>query len=259
MPKAGEGGFVIAVITPAGSALTETDQQLRAMESLLLKTPEVAAFSRRTGAELGLFATAQNKSDILVRLKPRAQRSRPAEAIMSELRPAIHEAAPLADVEFVQLLQDQLGDLEGAPTPIDVKIFGDNPETLARLAEPVEKMLGKITGVVDIVGMQKGNPEVTWTVDPVASERLGLTVENVSDQLAGSWLGEVSTQLRLPDRQVPVRVRLPDSFRFDPTKLPNTLLRTSEGKLVPASILARPTRSNGQSELLRENLRSMAS
>src|SRR3984893_15426871 len=60
MPKADKWGFVVDVITPAGSALTETDQQLRAMENLQLKTPEVAAFSRRTGAELGLFATPQN-------------------------------------------------------------------------------------------------------------------------------------------------------------------------------------------------------
>ena len=35
------------------------------------RRPEVAAFSRRTGAELGLFATQPNKGDILVRLKPR--------------------------------------------------------------------------------------------------------------------------------------------------------------------------------------------
>ena len=33
-------------------------------------------------------------------------------------------------------------------------------------------MLGKIDGVVDVVGMQRGNPEVTWTVDPVAAGAL---------------------------------------------------------------------------------------
>ena len=37
---------------------------------------------------------------------------------------------------------------------------------------------------------------------------------------------------------MPVRVRLPDSVRFDPRKLPQTLLRTSDGKLVPVSSLA---------------------
>ncbi len=58
-------------LTPAGSALGETDRQVRAMERVIADTPEVAAYSRRTGSELGLFATAQNTGDILVRLKPR--------------------------------------------------------------------------------------------------------------------------------------------------------------------------------------------
>jgi CzcA family heavy metal efflux pump len=259
LPPADEGGFVIDYLTPAGSALAETDRQVRAFEKVLTATPEVASYSRRTGSELGLFATAQNKGDLLVRLKPRSQRSRSSEEIISDLRPKLHEVAPLADIEFIQLLQDMLGDLEGNPTPIDVKIFGDDPEKLAELAEPVEEMLGKVQGVVDIVGMQRGNPEVTWNIDAVASARYGLTVQEVSNQLAASWLGDVSTELRLADRQVPVRVRLPDSFRFDPSKLSTTLIRTGEGKLIPVSAVAKPSRSNGQSELLRENLRSMAS
>ena len=37
---------------------------------MLHDTPEVAGFARRTGAELGLFATPQNSGDIVVRLKP---------------------------------------------------------------------------------------------------------------------------------------------------------------------------------------------
>jgi multidrug efflux pump subunit AcrB len=259
LPPADEGGFVIDYLTPAGSALAETDQQVKAMERVLADTPEVAAYSRRTGSELGLFATAQNTGDILVRLKPRGDRDRSADEIISELRPRLQEAAPLAEIEFVQLLQDMLGDLEGSPTPIDIKIFGDDPDVLASLSEPVEQMLGKIDGVVDVVGMQRGNPEVTWDVDPVAAARVGLTVEDVSNQLAAAWLGQVATDLRLTDRTIPVRVRLPDDVRFDPQKLPDTLLKTPDNKLVPIRVVAQLKRSNGQSELLRENLRSMAS
>jgi CzcA family heavy metal efflux pump len=259
LPPADEGGFVVDYLTPAGSALSETDQQVRALEKVIGDTPEVAAYTRRTGSELGLFATAQNTGDILVRLKPRGQRSRSAEEIISDLRPKLHEAAPLAEIEFVQLLQDMLGDLEGSPTPIDVKIFGDDPDVLASLSTPVEEMLSKVTGVVDIVGMQRGNPEVTWEIDSVEAARLGLTVEDVSKQLAAAWLGEVSTDLRLADRMIPVRVRLPDATRFDPTRMPDTLLRTPDGKLVPVRVVAHLKRTNGQSELLRENLRSMAS
>ena len=258
LPPADEGGFVIDYLTPAGSALDETDRHVRAMEKVIAETPEVAAYSRRTGSELGLFATAQNTGDILVRLKPRADRTRTAEEIISDLRPKLQAVAPLTEIEFVQLLQDMLGDLEGAPTPIEVKIFGDDPEVLETLAAPVEEMLGTISGVVDVVGMQRGNPEVTWTVDPVAAGRLGLTVEQVSAQTAANWLGDVPTDLRLLDRRIPVRVRLPDAVRFNPARMPQTLLRASSGALVPLSTVAHSERSNGQSELLRENLRSVA-
>ena len=57
LPHADEGGFVIDYLTPAGTALEETDRQLRKVEQVLLKTPEVASIQRRTGSELGLFAT----------------------------------------------------------------------------------------------------------------------------------------------------------------------------------------------------------
>jgi len=258
LPPADEGGFVVDYLTPAGSALEETDRQVRAIERVLTEVPEVAAYSRRTGSELGLFATAQNTGDILVRLKPRSQRSRSSEEIISDLRPKLQEAVPLTEIEFVQLQQDIIGDLEGAPTPIEVKIFGDDPDRLAELAEPVAQVLEKIDGVVDVVGMQRGNPEVTWTIDPLAAGRFGLTVQQVADQLSAAWLGEVATDLRLLDRRIPVRVRFPDEFRFSPDKLPATFIRGGDRALVPISAVAHMQRSNGQAELLRENLRSMA-
>jgi len=258
LPPADEGGFVVDYLTPAGSALSETDRQVRAMEKVIAGTPEVASYSRRTGSELGLFATAQNSGDILVRLKPRGERDRTSEDVISDMRPKLQQAAPLAEIEFVQLLQDMLGDLEGAPTPIEIKIFGDDTDTLEKLAEPVEEMLGKTSGVVDVVGMQRGNPEMTWAIDSQAAARFGLTVEEVTTQLAASWLGTVATDLRLFDRRVPVRVRLPDATRFDPSLMASTQLRSGPGALIPLASVGHLQRSNGQSELLRENLRSMA-
>jgi len=232
-PAADEGGFVVDYLTAAGSSLAETDRQVKKLEKIVGDTPEVASYSRRTGSELGLFATAQNTGDILVRLKPRGQRSRSAEEIISDLREKVAEATPLVEVEFVQLLQDMLGDLQGDPEPIEVKIFGDDPDRLAELAEPVEEVMNKIDGVVDVVGVQTGNPEITWTIDPIAAGRYGLTVQQVSDQLAGNWLGEVATDLRLADRTVPVRVRLPDAVRFDANKVPQTLIRRRTASRFP--------------------------
>jgi len=258
LPKMDEGGFVVDYITPAGTALQDTDHDVRKLEAVLTATPEVASFSRRTGSELGPLATEQNRGDILVRLKPRGERRRSAEEIVSELRPKMRAAAPGTDIEFVQLLQDIIGDLEGASAPIEIKIFGDDPDVLADIAERVEPVAAQVRGVVDLVGPQTGNPEVGWEPDRVAVARLGLDVSEVSAQLSAAWLGEIATGLQLQDRSVPVRARYPDSFRFDPARLGTTPVRGTGGKTVPLSSIARPVPSDGQSVLMRENLRPMA-
>jgi multidrug efflux pump subunit AcrB len=151
-----------------------------------------------------------------------------------------------------------LGDLEGAAAPIEVKVFGDDPETLGALAAQVAPLLGQVHGVVDVVPVERGNPEVTWQIDPVAAGRLGLTVEQVAGQLAANWLGDTSTELRLSDRTVPVRVRLPDRERLDPARLATTQVRGTDGSLVPVASLGQRLVSPGQFVMVRENLRQMA-
>lgn len=258
LPHADEGGFVIDYLTPSGTALEETDRQLKKVEQVLLNTPEVASIQRRTGSELGLFATQQNSGDVLVRLKARGQRSRSSEEIITDLREKLAEAAPGMEIEFVQLLQDMLGDLEGNPTPIEVKVFGDDAGVLAEVGGQIEEMLGKVSGVVDIVGVQSGNPELTWQIDPIAAGRLGLTVEAVSQQISAAWLGEIATDYLALDRSIPVRVRYPDAVRFDPGRLGETIVRGADGKSEPISALATVVPATGQTVLTRENLRQMA-
>ncbi len=258
LPRADEGGFIIDYLTPAGTALEETDRQLKHVEAVLLKTPEVASIQRRTGSELGLFATQQNTGDVLVRLKARNQRSRSSNEIISDLRDKLAQAAPGMDIEFVQLLQDMLGDLEGNPTPIEVKIFGDDASVLAELGDEVEGLLKKTEGLVDIVGVQQGNPELTWQIDPTAAGRLGLTVADVQQQISAAWLGEIATDYLALDRNIPVRVRYPDPIRFNPARLGETIVRGPEGRTAPVSALATIQPSTGQTLLTRENLRQVA-
>jgi multidrug efflux pump subunit AcrB len=260
LPAADEGGFVIDYLTPAGSSLEATDERMRKVEAILSQTPEVASYVRRTGAEMGMFATAQNTGDLLVRLKARADRDRSADEIIESLRASLADAVPDTEIEFVQLLQDMIGDLEGAPTPIEVKIFGDDVDVLSSLADEVEAKLEgmKDSGVVDVVGMEESGPEATWTINAAAAGRLGLSVEQVSAQLSHAWLGNVATDLRLLDRTVPVRVRFPDHARFNPASLGNTPIRGANGATVPASALVAQGEDVAQVELMRENLRQMA-
>jgi len=139
-----------------------------------------------------------------------------------------------------------------------VKIFGDDQDQLAELSDMLQTKLEKISGVVDLVGLEEGGPETTWTVDPVAAGRIGLSVGEVATQLSNAWLGTVATDLRLHDRTVPVRVRYPDTQRFNPAALASTTVRGKDGQVMPASALVAIDDHAGDPELMRENLRSMA-
>lgn len=257
LPDMDEGGFVLDYWTPTGTSLPETDRMIGRIEKTLRETPEVLGFARRTGAELGLFATAQNTGDIVVRLKPRGQRSRSTQEVIEDLRGTFETRLPGMTVEFVLLLQDMLGDLEGNPEPIEVKIFGDDLPTLARLADTVSGKMKQVEGVVDIVAPQRGNPEMNLQVDPTRAAKAGFTVEQVSSQLSTGLLGAVPTEFRRGDRLVDVRVRFADRFRFDPAWVREFPLTNTAGTIVPLSATATISTSEGQDELHREDLKQM--
>jgi multidrug efflux pump subunit AcrB len=124
-----EGGFILDYLMPAGSALADTNAVLLGVEKILAATPEVESTSRRTGLQLGLAAvTEANTGDFSVKLK--SKRSRGIEQEISAIRDKVNDEYPQLDVEFIQTLQDQIGDLSNSPEPIEIKLFSQDPVLL---------------------------------------------------------------------------------------------------------------------------------
>src|SRR5262245_21984446 len=241
LPEMDEGGYVIDYVTPAGTSLQETDRMLQRVEAILRDTPEVAGFTRRTGTEMGMFATEQNTGDILVRLKTRNQRDKTADDVISEQREKFAAQVPGVEIEFVQLLQDMLGDLEGVPEPVEVKLFGDDINTLFTLSARMAEKLKAIPGIVDIVQPRRANPELEVRIDPTRAAKAGFTTQDVSTQLADGLLGDVATEVRRADRLIDLRIRYPDAYRFNPDWIREYPLATASGTVVPLSATATVT------------------
>ena len=206
---------------------------------------------------MGPFVTEQNTGEIVVKLKPRSQRKRGLEEIMDDLREQIQKSVPGVRVEFVRLLQDMIGDMEGSPEPVEVKIFGSDTQVLTNLAGEIGPKIEQIPGITDFRSIQKGNPEIVIHVDPVEAGRLGLTVDQVSQQVSAGLLGIQATELRQADRTVGIRARFPDSFRYNYDDVRQFPIVTPAKQIVPVSALARVDQVRGQNELLRENQRLM--
>jgi CzcA family heavy metal efflux pump len=254
LPEMDEGGFILDYWAPTGAALSETDRQVRVLERILLADSAVQAFTRRTGSELGFAATSPNRGDFTVLLKPRGQRPS-VYAVMDRVRAAAEERAPAVRVEFVQLMQDVVGDLAGAPEPVELKLFSREQAAAERTARAVAASVAHTPGLVDLFdGVQGPNPERRIELDPARVARLGLTSAEVATQARAALFGADAGTAREADRLVPIRVRLPDSVRFDGDAIARVPI-VGQGGWVPLGQLGEVRDTGGASELRRENLR----
>jgi CzcA family heavy metal efflux pump len=258
MPAMDEGAFVLDYWTPPGTSLAESDRLLRQIDAILLETPEVKSFSRRTGTELGFAITEPNRGDYAVTLKP--TRKRGIEAVMKDVREKVQDSVPGLDVDFIQVLQDLVGDLAGSPSPVEVKLFGENQDQLETVAKSLSEKVGKIRGVVDVKsGIIEAGPELVARVDPAKAGRAGLTAQAVADQAQAAMFGDVATQMLAGDRQIGVRVRYPAQYRSDKGLLALLPIRTPGGFALPLTTLAAIETVRGSSEVNREDQRRMLS
>ena len=256
LPEFDESAFVLDYLAPAGSSLVETNRMLEDVEELLMKTPEVESYSRRTGLEMGLFVTEPNTGDFAVKLKPDHKRS--TQDVIAELREQIAESEPALEVEFVGIVPDVIGDLEGNPEPIEVKLFSEDAKALQATADEVEEAIKKVSGVVDTLnGVVISGPAVTFNIDPARASQFGVTANDVAATVTTAMSGDAASSILQQDRLIKVRVIFPPDVRTSLDKVKALQVRSSSGQLFRLDQVADVEIDKGQAEIERENLRQM--
>jgi len=254
LPPMDEGGFIIDYLTPPGTSLAETHRQLRYAEDIIRSVPELESYSRRTGAQLGLFITEPNNGDFLLKLRP--DRKRSTEEVLTELRHKLNAALPDIIWEFPGILGDLIGDLMYAPQPVEVKIFSTDTAYLKEKAPLVAEQLGKIPGVVDVFnGLVYTGPTISFRVRYVDAERFGLTAEDIAGAVNTAMLGQTASTVLEGDRVVAIRVKAEPSGINRAEKLRNLPLRAADGTLVKLSQVVDVVEEPGQLELRRDDFR----
>ncbi|MFZ2052855.1 MAG: efflux RND transporter permease subunit [Candidatus Aminicenantales bacterium] len=254
LPPMDEGGFVIDYFTPPGTSLAETHRQLLQAEKILRTVPELASYSRRTGARLALSIAEPNTGDFLVKLK--SNRKRNTAAVISELRRRFNTELPGLTWEFPGILGDLIGDLMWAPQPIEVKLFSTSQAWLEKKAPEVAERIKKITGVVDVFnGLVYTGPTISLRLRLPDAQRFGLTGNDVAAAAHTAMLGETASAVLEGDRVIAIRVKV-DPSRLDRlASLRELPLRTPEGMLIKLSQAVDIREEPGQLELRREDSR----
>ncbi|MHB8054637.1 MAG: efflux RND transporter permease subunit [Candidatus Aminicenantales bacterium] len=257
LPPMDEGGFVIDYLTPPGTSLAETHRQLQYAEDIIRAVPELESYSRRTGAQLGLFITEPNNGDFLLKLRP--DRKRSTEEVLTELRHKLNAALPDIIWEFPGILSDLIGDLMYAPQPIEVKLLSTDTDYLKSKAPQIADNLAKIPGVVDIFnGLIYTGPTISFRVRYIDAERFGLTAEDIAKTVNAAMLGQTASSVLVGDRVVAIRVETDTGGIDRLEKLANLPLRSADGTSVKLSQVVDMIEEPGQLELRRDDFRQDA-
>lgn len=256
LPEMDEGSIVLDYASPPGTSLEETDRMLKEVEKEIVKIPDVQAYSRRTGTQMGFFITEPNTGDYLIQLKP--NRTKTTDEVISEIRTHIENTQPALVIDFGQVIGDMLGDLMSSTQPIEVKIFGNDQEKLQGLSKKVAGIVAHVSGTADVFdGIVRSGPTANIEPNFAVLAQYGVSPAAFQSQLQTAMQGTLIGDLYDKQQLSPIRMVYPGSRTFSVADIIKLKIFLPDGTAVPIRQMAVVTLKSGNAEVERENLQSI--
>ncbi|MPZ40735.1 MAG: CusA/CzcA family heavy metal efflux RND transporter, partial [Rhizobiales bacterium] len=249
LPPFNEGTLLVTVQYNPGISLAEAHRLGFVAERIVMQVPEVRSVGRRTGrAELDEHAEGVHVSELDIDLERSARRK---DDVYADIRSRL-SVLPVS-INIGQPIAHRLDHmLSGVRAQIALKIYGEDIDTLRRLAETTRERLAGIAGLVDLqVEKQVLIPQVRIHLDYERAALYGMTPAAVGQALEALSNGRRVSQIVEGNRRFDVVMRLADQDRST-TGLGDLLIATPSGH-VPLRLLAEIEEGDGPNQILREN------
>lgn len=265
IPNLDEGDIALHALRIPGTSLTQAIEMQSILEARIAAFPEVERVFGKIGTpDVATDPMPPSVADTFIMLKPRKDwpdPRKPKSTLLAEIEAAIARI-PGNRYELTQPIQMRFNELiSGVRADVAIKIYGDDLDTLAALAERVEAVVARIPGAADVQSEQvKGLPILSITPDRDALARYGLSIADIQRVAGISLGGQAVGQFFEGDRRFDIVVRLPEDIRSDVASMGDLLIplpeqrRSDQGALsVPLSEIADIAIAPGPNQISREN------
>lgn len=257
MPRLDEGAIVIQTKKLPGINVEHSVEVSREVEKVVMSFPEVAGIVTKLGRpDVATESMGVYEADAYILLKPDHRWMSPDEkqAFIQRMDDRLQKI-PGMEFNFTQPMAMRMDEvISGVKADVAVKIFGDDPQTLERLAERAQAALRKVPGVADLqMEVVSGVGELRVEPDRAALARYGLTINDLSDTVGAATAGLPASEFIEGQRRFPLVVRLPRSVRDDPALMRQLLLRAPGGERVRLEQVAQVRLARGPELVSREN------
>jgi len=256
MPPLYEGTIFYMPVTSPGISVTEAGRLLAAQDRILKSFPEVeSAFGKAGRAETATDPAPFSMMETTVQLKPKNQ-WRKVKKDYTFLPEWLRNAASMIFGEERGLTYDELVKLmdqkmqfpgfqnawtmpiraridmlsTGIRTPVGIKVFGSNLETIQDLGVQIEGILKEVPGTRSVYAERvAGGYFIDIDIRREAIARYGLTVGEVQEVIQSAIGGMNVTRTIEGRERYPVNVRYPRELRDDIDKLKRILVPVRMG------------------------------
>ncbi|MFG6098824.1 efflux RND transporter permease subunit [Leptolyngbyaceae cyanobacterium CCMR0082] len=247
MPLGDSGQFVATLEMEAGTSFAATNAAAGRFEEIILQQPEVEKVSSQIGFELtrnstyftGYSMGGVNTASMTVTITPLDERQRDIWEIMDGIEAEAKRTIP--GTRRIAIKEMGVDVMATSAAPIQLAVYGDDLETLHRLAQGVLDIAEANPNIMmPFTSSALSQPEYRLNIDRRRAQELGLTVQAVSQQAYYALNGGMTRRYynRPNLRQNSILVRYDEDARGTMQDLSNTYITTTTGQQVPLSVVA---------------------
>lgn len=245
------GEFSVMMEYEPGTVLEETDRMTREIERKIASRPEVEKVLASVGSSTeGLFTeTADNISELNVRLVPKERRSFSTDAFMKDVR------KDLQGIPGLKVSVNPIGIFGTAnDTPVMVVLSGSSRDETRVAAEAFRDSLKLIPGLTDVMlTSSPGNPEIRASIDREKMASFGISIAEVGAALRTAYAGEEAGKYREGENEYDIRVMLDKYYRQDTRAIEDVAFRNPGGEQIRLSQFVTFEQDRGYTKLDRRD------
>ena len=240
-PDADTDFAIVNVGMVPGTTLDQTERVTKQVADILDEQQEVG---------VALQSIREGNSRIFVGLRDDRERT-----LQDFQREIAEEFTTIADARVS--FQDFGPGGGGSGRAVSIMLSGSDPVLLEQTATTLVEQMKQVKGVVaPRINADMRRPEIIIEPRLDLAAQLGVTTVALSQAIRIATLGEIdqnSAKFSLSDRQIPIRVMLPESSRTNLSTIENLPVPTASGGSVPLSRVASIRFGSGPSAIQRYN------
>ncbi|MBL9219392.1 MAG: efflux RND transporter permease subunit [Opitutaceae bacterium] len=262
IPQLDEGSLATQMVRTTSIGLAPSIEMQNAAEKLMLeKFPEIThTFSRVGTSEVATDPMGVNIGDTYVLMKPPEEwrkidgRTVTKDELTNLMAKELNTHFPGQSYLFSQPIELRFNELlSGSRADIAIKVFGDDYDTLEKVAGEVREIVEKIPGAADVEFDAAGKaPVLQVVVNRAAMARYNVHADEVNKVIGTAFAGTEAGVLVDGNRRFPIITRLPESARQDFANVANLPVRTSDGGFIALGQVAEVSVTESVNTISRE-------